>query len=333
MQPLHLRPPSESTAEVLAAASRFVQRSAATAVQRQLFETALRGLDIWAENRHWTFFIHLPLLVHGAIQGGDRPAVPLATAMTLLYVGMDILDDLADGDEREHWRGYRPAEINLAAVTFLATLTPLAMLELDAPPERLCRLQRTLARMELRMSAGQQADIVQAGTGTVTGSAVTAAAAGKTGTQCALFARLGAELAGAPPTLADTYAEMAHTYGMALQVVEDYVTLFHGERSRDLASGIRTYPIARHLERLTGQERQHFLDLLDHARTDVVAQEQVRRELIDAGIPRLCAVITEVHCQRARRALAAAGPMEPAGSALRALIDAKSWFSSQGGTS
>jgi geranylgeranyl pyrophosphate synthase len=179
------------------------------------------------------------------------------------------------------------------------------------------------------MSAGQQCDLAQAGAVDVTAAEVTGAAAGKTGEQCVLFARLGAELAGASPALVATYAEMAHAYGMALQLVEDCANLFQGPRSRDLASGIRTYPIARHLERLAGQERRRFLALLDQARTDLSAQEQVRRELKDAGILWASALITEIHCQRARRALEAAAPLEPAGSGLRAMIDAKSWFTNQ----
>lgn len=318
--------PADVAAQVMDSSRRFAQQCATTSAQRDVFDTALRGLATWEGGPGWVFFLHLPLLVHGAISGDPDPAMPVARATTLLYLGMDILDDLADGDESEHWAGHAPAEINLVGITFVAALPQLAILEADVPADRLVVLQRTIAVAGLRMSAGQQLDLGQAGAGELTAAEVAAAAAGKTGEQCALFARLAAELAGAPARVVASYAQMAHAYGMALQVLEDCHTLFERPRSRDLSSGIRSFPIAWQLQRLVGRERDRFVDLLDQARADEDAQEQVRRELKEGGGLRASAITSELYCARARQALAAVSPREPAGADLRAMIDAKSWF-------
>ena len=317
---------ARTTAEVMESVRRFARDRATTPQQRDAFDRALRGLTSWADSQGWIFFVHLPLLVHGAVTGDERPAAPLATAMTALYVGMDILDDLADGDEPEHWAGWSVAETNLIGVTFVVALPQLAILEADAPAERVLLLQRTLAEAGLRMSAGQQLDLGRARADDVALADVAAAAAGKTGEQCALFARLAALLAGAPAATTDAFTRMAHAYGMALQLLEDCHTLFDGERSRDLDSGVRSYPIAWHLDRLLDDERRRFVQLLDRARVHPDAQHQVRRELRGAGALRAAAVTAEFHCARARRALADASPREPAAAGLRAMIESKSWF-------
>src|SRR5215204_5070807 len=50
--------------------------------------------------------IQLPLLVHEAITGDERPALPLAGACTLLYLGADLFDNVADRELPEHWHAH-----------------------------------------------------------------------------------------------------------------------------------------------------------------------------------------------------------------------------------
>lgn len=40
--------------------------------------------------------VQLPLLVHAAIAGDERPALPIAGACTLLYLGADLFDNVID---------------------------------------------------------------------------------------------------------------------------------------------------------------------------------------------------------------------------------------------
>ena len=124
---------AHATDEVMSSVRRLARDRAVTPEQGEAFDRALRALTTWTVSPGWVFFLHLPLLVHGAVTGDERPAVPLATAMAALWVGMDILDDLADGDEPVQWAGRPAAEANLIGVTFVAALPQLAILDLDAP--------------------------------------------------------------------------------------------------------------------------------------------------------------------------------------------------------
>jgi hypothetical protein len=63
--------------------------------------------------------------------------------------------------------------------------------------------------------------------------------------------------------------------------------------------------------RLTGAERARFLALLERARTELEAQAEVRRELLEHGVFRRCAFRLEVYRQRALRYLDEAGAREP----------------------
>src|SRR5581483_4314748 len=85
------------TQDVLSAMETFALRQAQTPLQRHLLETALIGLRSQAAARDLLPCIHLQLLVYGAIRGDDAPAVPLAVATGLQYLGVDIIDDLTDG--------------------------------------------------------------------------------------------------------------------------------------------------------------------------------------------------------------------------------------------
>jgi hypothetical protein len=63
--------------------------------------------------------IELPLLVHAAITGDEGPALPVAGACTLLYLGADPFDNLIDHDLSKGWESREAGEANLAAATLL----------------------------------------------------------------------------------------------------------------------------------------------------------------------------------------------------------------------
>lgn len=314
-------------AAVLAAVKSLVGRQAASDRQRALLERALIGLEAPVEKTDRLFFVELPLLVHAAIGGDEHPALPLAAATTLIYLGADIFDDLADGDRRAHWEGYSPAEINLAAASLLSALAPLAVANLAAPAERIVAMERTLASGLLRMAAGQQSDVSATGRNApVRPEDVEAAVAGKSGEELAIFAALAAQLAGAPAPIVDRYAAMGRALGTGAQLASDCYELFTDPACRDLAHGTPTLPIALHLERLRGADRVAFVELLTRARTEHDARRSVREQLIAAGTLRHCAVEVEIYRQRALRELALAAPVEPAAGELRSMIASISFF-------
>lgn len=339
---LSLSPPEEAAPtrdeEVLARARALVRAHAVTPEQARLLELPLEGVRAHLRQRGAGAFlgcVHLPLTVYAAIQQGDgAPALPLTVALTLLHAGIDVLDDMMDGDLAAAWAAYRPAEILLAATTLIAALPPLALAEVNAPPTVVLALQRALARSALVMSAGQQYDVATAGAADPDAAAVELSVSRKSGEALALAAELAALLAGAPPEIVGHYAAMGRAYGTAAQIRSDIVDLFVAAHSRDLASGTRTLPVARYLHTLPVADRRPFLALLDKARVSPLARARVRRRLRAAGMARECAVIVELYCQAAYDSLSKCGASGPAAAALHGMIATCSLFdpsSNEGG--
>lgn len=321
---------SARSAEVLEAARSLVARYAVHASQRELLDSAFAGLDALKGQHGPVFFIELPLLVHAAVAGTDRPPISLAAATTLVFLGADALDDVADGDWHEAWGSRSAAEITLGAATLLSAIAPLAIEGLGAPAERTARMHAILARGLLQMAAGQYADLTGAAArGLGVADRVEVSVAGKSGAEMAMFAALGAELAGASAAVVERYAAMGSAIGTGGQFASDCHELFADREARDLARGAATLPLALHLERLDGAKRRAFLELLERARSDESARVQVRREVRASGALRHCLFIVEVYRHRARRELAAARPHPTAADALCTLIDGISSFSQE----
>lgn len=321
--------------EVLAEAEGFALSLAVSDSQRELLRTGLVGLH--AQVKSWNPpgrkdqavlppFIYLPLFVCAGLCGDDRPAIPLAAATSLLFLGLDIFDDVADGDCPAHWNGHSPTDMNLLAATLLCSIPQLIIANLKASPYQLCAMQRSLAAGLLRMSAGQQRDISSAGAENFGVNDTIFTVASKSGEEVGMFALLAAQLARATVEQSHAYTEFGRAIGTAGQLASDCYELFNDWAARDFAHGARTLPVALYLERLKRDERPNFLALLERARYDEASRTEVRKSLRGAGVLRLCAFIVETYCQRARRSLAEAAPLEPAYEGLRMMIDGITFF-------
>lgn len=315
---------------VFDAAEAFLDRQAVNGDQRQLLGRPVArlrsALEEEREGAGIAPFVYLPSLVYAGLRGEERPAIALAVATTLLFVGIDLFDDVADGDWPASAPGCTAAEANLAAATLLCALPQLAIAELDAPPFVVSAMQRTLAQGLLRMSAGQQHDLRSTGARDVCSAGIEAAVVAKSGEEAALFARLAAQLAEAPDGVAEIYEDMGRAIGAGAQLASDCYELFSDPAARDLAHGARTLPIALEIERLDGAERTAFLDLLDQARQKEEARNTVRSRLRSRGPLRQCAFIVETYRQRALRLCRHANPLEPARRGLEAMIGSIGFF-------
>lgn len=316
---------SPRTGEVVTWAERFALGHAANPLQRSLLARAFGGLRSQIGMDH-PLCIPVPLSVYEAICGTDSPAVPLAAAATMLYLGVDIFDDLADRDLPGHWQGCHPGEVSLAAATLFSALPQLVIAELDAPCERIAAMQQIVAAGLLQMAAGQQMDIALCGAGEASTEQVEKSVEGKSGAEIAMFARLAAVFAGCGPELVESCGAFGIALGTAGQLASDCHDLFQAAESHDLANGTRTWPIASHLGRLQGEDRQRFLALLDRARLDSAARDAVRYQLRAAGELRRCAFVVEIYIQRARREFRAVRPVEPETSGLEICLKAISFF-------
>jgi geranylgeranyl pyrophosphate synthase len=313
-------------AKVLDCAASLVRRYARSPDQCDLLNSAL--LDLRATlSRHELFGpVHLPLAIYRGLGGDEEAAMPLAAAMSLLSLGVHLHDDVADNGLAAHWAGYRLSEVNLAATTLCAALPQCVIADLDVPPARRAAIQRTVANALLGMASGQQRDLALAGSPHIDAAEAEAIAVAKTGEELVLCIVPAAQLFGATPQVVELYEGLAKALGTGGGLASDCYDLFTSPRSQDLANGVRTLPIALHLDTLADAEREGFLTLLDQARRDEDAQTVVRQRLVASGALRHCAVIIEIERQRALQLLAEAAPLEPARSLLQAKIDEMSFF-------
>lgn len=310
--------------DVLAFLDRTIEEACADPAQQTMLRVALVGLrrqfERSAQERGWIPALDLPLACFAAVAGEGGGALPLAAIASSIFLGLDVFDDLADGDERAHWQGYSPGEITLAAVCCAAVLPQRLLLSLPLPPERLLLMQRLVSEAFLRMSAGQQADLAMTASPSPDPAAVEASVLGKSGDQFALYCQLAALAAGASEARAADFAVVGRGIGVAAQLGSDCYELFHADFSRDLAAGTRTLPVAWQLRRLEGRAREEFLALLEAARRDRAAQLAVAERLRTGGALRYTVFIAELHRQRALAGLNRAQPLEPAAARLRDLI-------------
>jgi geranylgeranyl pyrophosphate synthase len=262
----------------------------------------------------------LPLLVHGAITGEEASALPLAAACTLVYLGADLLDNVADDELPPRWASRSAGEATLAAATFLAALPTFALEQLSTGPSRLWSIDRTLARGLVEMSAGQHEDLGP--TESFELSAGRAVAERKSGAEFACFGRAAALLAGADAAVADAYAACGAAFGTAAQIASDVSELYRGTGRRDLRNRKRPLPVMHALATLSPAERAKLERSLDS--TGPGAVDELREQLRSARSFQYATLVVEVYVRRGLAALAAARGREPAAGELRALLEGAS---------
>ena len=123
--------------------------------QKSLILFALDSLESELKEEAIVPFIDLPLAVHAAITGKAEPALPLAAATTLLFLGIDLLDDLADGDLPDRFKKFGLTQVQLAGLTLISSLPQLMVARLPIPPSLRGKMLSDLAGGLLQMSEGQ----------------------------------------------------------------------------------------------------------------------------------------------------------------------------------
>jgi geranylgeranyl diphosphate synthase, type I len=268
--------------------------------------------------------IQLPLLVHTAVAGDERPALPVAAACALLYLGADLLDSTLDHELPPSWHTHNSAEVNLAATTLLAALPQLSIAilrERGTPPARLWALSYLFADTVLELNAGQHEDVLFPNRENVSIEDSLAMVKRKSGAPYALFARVGAVLATEDSFTIEAYAAFGSCFGIAKQLINDAWDIWGEDESQDLLNGKRTLPIVHALSVLRGEQRERLQKVLAVARESAEHHDEVRSHLAAAGSVRYTALMVWLYQQRARRHLRAASPQEPAGRELRMLLD------------
>jgi geranylgeranyl diphosphate synthase, type I len=268
--------------------------------------------------------IQMPLLVHEAITGDERAALPVAAACTLFFLGADLYDSILDHELPPYWRTRDSAEVNLAATTLLAALPQLSIALLrkeGTPPARLWALSHLFADTILELNAGQHEDVLFPNLENVSLEDSRLMAERKSGSAGALLAKAGAVLATEDPLTIEAYAAFGLCFGTAKQLINDVWDIWGEDTSRDLLNGKRTLPIVHALSTLRGEQRERLQNLLAVARESAEHHDEVRALLAAAGSVRYTALIVWLYQQQAQNHLAVASPPGVAGREIRMMLD------------
>jgi geranylgeranyl diphosphate synthase type I len=291
---------------------------------RELLQIQLREGREQAEAWPEMSAIQVPLLVHAAVAGDERPALPVAAACTLLYLGADLYDSILDHELPPSWHTRDSAEINLTATTLMATLPQLSIARLreqGTPPAKLWVLARLFVDTLQTMLAGEYEDVLFSSLENVSLEDIRAMVERKSGSASALLARAGAVLATEDSFTIEAYTSFGLCLGVARQLINDVWGIWGDGASQDLLNGKRTFPIVHALSTMRGEERERLQRLLAVARKSAEHHDEVRALLAAVGSVRYTALIVWLYQQRSRNHLAAASPQGSAGQELRMLLD------------
>ncbi len=291
---------------------------------RELLQIHLRAgreeAEVWPEMSA----IQVPFLVHTAVAGDERPALPVAAACTFVGLGADLYDSILDHELPPFWHTRDSAEVNLTATSLMATLPQLSIAHLQGqgtPPARLWALAHIFADTLQTMIAGEYEDLLFPNLENVSLEDSRAMVERKSGSAHALFARAGAVLATEDPVTIEQYANFGLCFGIAKQLINDVWGIWGENASRDLLRGKRTLPIVYALSTRRGEQCKRLRNLLATARESAEHHDEVRALLAEAGSVRYTALIIGLYQQQARNHLVAASPQGPAGEELHMLLD------------
>jgi geranylgeranyl pyrophosphate synthase len=317
----------ERVGRVFASVDELTEELPVPSIHKELLRVHLGVAREYAETSPEMSAVQVPLLVHAAVAGDEKPALLGAAACTLLYLGADLLDSVIDHELPPSLHTRDSAEVTLAATTLLAALPQLSVARLreeGRAPARLWMLAYLFADTVLKLNAGQHEDLLFPNLENVSLEDSRAMVERKSGAANALFARVGAVLATEDTSTIEAYAAFGSCFGIAKQLINDMWGIWGETTSQDLLNGKRTFPIVHALSTLRGEQRKRLQKLLAVARESAEHHDEVRALLADAGSVRYTALIVWLYQQRARNHLSAASPRGSAGRELRMLLDRSS---------
>jgi geranylgeranyl diphosphate synthase, type I len=315
---------SERVVHVFALLDKVIEALPVHSYHREVLQAHLRKERELAAAQPEMSAIQMPLLVHEAITGDERAALPVAAACTFLFLGAGLYDSILDDELPSYWRTYDSAEVNLAATTLLAALPQLSIALLQeegTAPAKLWALVCLFADTVLELNTGQHEDVLFSNLENVSLEDSRVMAERKSGSAGALLAKAGAVLATEDPRTIEAYAAFGSCFGTAKQLIDDVWDIWGEDTSRDLLNGKRTLPIVHALSTLQGEQRERLQKLLAAARESPKHHDEVRALLAAAGSVRYTALIVWLYQQQAQNHLDAASPQGLAGREIRMMLD------------
>ena len=186
--------------------------------------------------------IHLPHAIATGYGSDTDLANNVAAITTAIYVSLDIMDELVDGDESPLLESSNGPAL-LAAATTICSLVPELLADLPVSADRRIRLIRCTARALRGISAAELDQAQRRGLLLDVPDAI-ALAGTKSGTMFAAFAELAAIAAGATAAKIERVREFGWSLGAARQLCADAAELFSAAPAPDLARGLCPLPVA-----------------------------------------------------------------------------------------
>ncbi|MGN6814433.1 MAG: polyprenyl synthetase family protein [Thermomicrobiales bacterium] len=180
-----------------------------------------------------------------AADGDSAVAIQIAAAVELFMAGLDIFDEIEDGDLSPVATASSPAQaLNVAQALLLLAQRQLCRLGIvDVPSDQITAYIATLTAAGLAATAGQHQDLRAESRPDVTLDDALAVARGKAGALVAGACRLGAMIGTTRPDLLALYEAWGQHYGTAAQLANDLHDAADVERKSDLARQKGTLPL------------------------------------------------------------------------------------------
>src|SRR3989475_1062222 len=249
-------------------------------------------------------------LVHEALTGDARPALPAAAAIELLHNFTLIHDDIEDQDPARHhrptvWSVWGvPQAINAGDGMFAVSRLAVQRLR-GFPSERVLAFAGLVDRACMQVCEGQFLDISFETRTDVTTERYRAMAAKKTGALFAAAAEGAAMLATDDPSVRGSLARFGDAFGQAFQAHDDVLGIWAStERTgkvemNDLTKRKKTLPVVIGFERAQGKTRERLAALFaPPAPLSSESVEQIREILDELGVRAL--IEAEIAAQRGR---------------------------------
>jgi geranylgeranyl pyrophosphate synthase len=178
--------------------------------------------------------------------GGDSfVAAKVAAAVEMFMAGLDILDEIEDGDVSPVASASGQAQaLNVANALLLLAQQQLCQLRaIRVPADRIADYIATLTEAGLIATTGQHRDLRAEGQADVTADEALAIARDKAGALVAGVCRLGAMIGTTNPRLLALYESWGQHYGTAAQLANDLHDAADTERKSDFSRQKGTLPL------------------------------------------------------------------------------------------
>ena len=263
--------------------------------------------------------INLTRIVFSEVTQRELP-LALSSLIALIHIGVDLHDDVTDGDIIGGSRA--EGEALLAAASCLASLAPQALARLITGSRLLTALQYLWQGLQT-MASGQRVDLALYGD-LHPQPRIVESALRKSAAEFGIYVTLAACVAGAAETDLPRWNQLGMELGYALQLSSDCTDAV-SESGRDIIGGARTLPITLALQAGTPGDRECLRRDLALAPSNRGAWTRVRTAIDASKSLGACGTLVEAAIARAEAQLA---PLIPAirGSELPSFVVNCSWL-------